>query len=437
MKKIYLFYFLCCFLWSCEDKSNNTSSKIQNQEKENNQEDIESYQKNKSNQDDITPFAERFVKAIQTNEAKLLATQNNQFALNFYEKLKNTTKDQNLFFSPFSLYTALGMLYVGTSNAGKQELAQVLGVQNIPKIGEAYYHLQGSILKEISPSAEIALNNSIWINEQANILSKYEKQLKENFETESFRGNLSKPENIKKINDWVSKNTRGRIPTIIETDADNIDPTLILLNAIYFRGNWAESYAFEETNTQKNDFTLMSSKKIKVDMMKKSGGHYPYFETPFFQMIGIPYKDEKSFLYIILPKTTTNLLNVEQSFTPENLKLWLSSTKYMAAEVVAMPKIKLETEFDAISILKNMGIKSVFDSVNTIHLNETDETKTLFVSKVIHKTFLDINEKGTEAAAVTEIEEYKKDADAVREKPILINFIANRPYMFFIADKDL
>ncbi len=408
MRKICLSYFLCYFLWACGGK------------------DVQNSGNN----------TQHFVNAQPTSNAKLLANQNNQFAINFYAKLKNETKGENLFFSPFSIYTALGMLYVGTSNAGKQELAEVLGVQNIPKIGEEYYHLQGSILKEISPSAEISLNNSIWINEKTNVLPNYQKQLKENFEAEHFRGDLSKPENIKKINDWVSKNTRGRIPNIMSSDTDNSALGLILLNAIYFKGNWAEGYAFEEENTKKDDFTLMSSARIKVDMMKRYGNHYPYFETPFFQMIGIPYKNKTSFLYIILPKTTTNLLAVEQTCTPENLELWLSSMKYMEANEIAIPKIKLQTSFKANDILKNMGVKAVFDNTNTIHLNETDNTQKLFVSRVIHKTFLDINEKGIEAAAVTEIEEGDKTEETKEEKPKPINFVANHPYMFFIADKD-
>lgn len=385
-------------------------------------------------------IAPRFTKAENTEGAQKLATQNNQFALNFYTKLKNEKAQQgrNMFFSPFSLHTALGMLYVGTTNVGKSELAKVLGVEGAAEVGKDFYNLQGAVLNHISPHAEIALSNALWISDKANTLPAYQKAVQEDFETEIFKGKLDSPEATQQINDWVNKNTRGRIPIIIENDNQpNAFTRLILLNALYFKSTWASGYEFEEANTKEGDFTLVSTAKVKAQMMNRYGGKYNYLETADMQMIAIPYKNYASCLYIILPKATTSLPALEASFTPENIKLWLSTMKHTDAELITIPKVALKTHFPANDILKNMGAKAIFDTIKPIHLLGIDNgADSLFVKSVIHKTFLKINEKGAEAAAITE-EKLENPKEEARQPPKKFSFIANRPYMFFIADTNL
>ena len=394
-----------------------------------------------NNPNKIESFPPRFTKAETTEGAKNLAKQNNQFAVNFYTSLKNESAQQgkNMFFSPFSLHTVLGMLYEGTSNVGKTELAQVLGVQGLPAVGKDFYNMQGSVLKYLSPNAEIALSNAVWISDKAKVLPAYQNAIKESFETEIFKGKLDSPEAIKQINDWVSKNTRGRIPSIIEKDNKPSALTrLILLNALYFKSIWEEGYEFEKEGTKEEDFTLLSTSKIKVQMMNQYSGMFKYYETPAMQIIGIPYKNRATYLYIILPKETTNLPALEQTFTPANLALWLSQMKDEDAERVAIPKILMQTRFFANETLKSMGAKAIFDTIKPIHLLGIDNgTDSLFVKNVIHKTFLEINEKGSEAAAVTEVELEKKSDEAPPPPPKKFTFVANRPYMFFIAEDNL
>jgi serpin B len=391
----------------------------------------------------LEPFPARFTKAEATEGAKNLAKQNNRFAVNFYAKLKAQPEEQNknLFFSPFSLHTALGMLYEGTSNAGKTELGQVLGVQGLPTAGKDFYNLQGSVLQGLRPNAEIALSNAVWISDQANVLPAYQNAVKENFETEIFKGKLDSPEAIEQINGWVNKNTRGRIPSIIEKDnAPTEDTRLILLNALYFKSVWQEGYAFEAEQTKEEDFKLLTAKKIKVMMMNQFGGSFKYYETPAMQIVGIPYKDAGSYLYVVLPKENTNLPALEQMFTPENLALWLANMKFELAERVAIPKILMQTRFSANKMLQDMGAKAIFEEYGYDHLKGIDDgSQMLFLQSVVHKTFLEINETGSEAAAVTEerVEAPKEEAPREVEKPKKFTFVANRPYMFFIAESNL
>lgn len=420
-----------------------TQLKKTEQEAENTTEKPEEPRQKKQPAPQLVAFPARFIKAEATEGAKNLAKQNNRFAVNFYAKLKAQPEEQgkNLFFAPFSLHTALGMLYEGTSNAGKAELAQVLGVQGLPAVGKDFYNLQGSVLKGLRANAEISSNNAMWISDQASILPAYQNTVKENFETEIFNGKLDSPETIEKINGWVNENTRGRIPSIIEKDNEPNEFTrLILLNALYFKSFWQEGYAFEAEQTKEEDFTLLTAKKVKVSMMNQFGGKFKYYETPFMQIVGLPYKNGASYLYVVLPKETFNLPALEQMLTPDNLTLWLANMKYEEAERVAIPKILMETHFLANKTLKEMGAKAIFDELNAIHLNGIDNgVDKLFVKNVVHKTFLEISETGSEAAAVTEIQgEYpKEEAPKEVEKPKRFVFVANRPYMFFIAEDSL
>lgn len=385
----------------------------------------------------IVPFPPRFVQASATQGARNLAGKNNNFAVRFYSSLqaRPNQKGKNLFFSPISLHTALGMLQLGTTHVGEQELAKVLGVEGLPDVGKDFYNLQGSVLSGLSANAEIALANAMFIDEKARILPEYQNKVKQHFETDIFKGSLKTPQTIQKINNWVNQSTRGKIPTIV--DEVNEDVRLILLNAIYFRSIWEEAYKFKKEATKDSDFTLANGLKKQVPMMYHYGGNYLYTENAQVQIVAIPYKNKASYLYVVLPKPNVSLANIENNLNDPMLNVWIAQMQEKEAELVAMPKIKIETTFRADTILQNMGAKAIFDESNPEHLLNIDGGfDKLFVAKVLHKTFLDINEEGTEAAAIIEIEveDTKEEAPPPPKK---FTFIANRPFLFFIREANL
>jgi serpin B len=383
-----------------------------------------------------------YAKAEATEESKKLAIQNNRFALNFYAQLKQEKAEQgkNLFFSPFSLYTVLGMLYLGANDGGKQELAEVLGLQGLGDVGKEFYNLQGIILKKIVFDAEIALCNAAWISDSAKVLPAYENILREFFKAEIFKGKLNSPEVVKQINAWVEKQTQGRISNIIdENNLPNKRSRLILINTLYFKGFWSDSYKFERFMTGEKDFTLVTDKKVKVPMMHNSGQDYKYVETDQMQMIAIPYKGYSAHLYIVLPLKTTNLNAIETAFTPENLMCWITNMKPVKAERLMISKLKIGINFTANEMLKKLGVKAVFDTIRPVYLKGIDGgVDSLFVKQILQKTYFEVYEEGAEAVVVTEKEErkFEEKKSEIKEPPKKFTFEANRPFLFFIADRE-
>ncbi|XP_012500730.1 PREDICTED: serpin B11 isoform X3 [Propithecus coquereli] len=200
---------------------------------------------------------------------------------------------------------------------------------------------------------------------------------------------------------------------------------MVLVNAIYFKGQWQNK--FQERETVKTPFQLSEGKSVIVEMMYQTGTFkLAFIKEPKMQVLELPYVNKKLNMIILLPEGTTNLEQVEKQLNVRTFRWWTSSSNMIEREVeVHLPRFKLEIKYELNSLLKSLGMTDIFDQVKA-DLSGMSPAKGLYLSKVIHKSHLDVSEEGTEAAAAA------GDSIAVKRLPIRAQFMANRPFLFFI-----
>ena len=233
---------------------------------------------------------------------------------------------------------------------------------------------------------------------------------------------------VKVINEWVDAKTGGKIKNLVNKDCVNEFTRLILVNAIYFKGDW--NLKFDRNLTEEADFHVSESETVKVQMMfmNKKDMLYGVDDKLSCQVLELPYFGKSLSMFILLPDLSrTTLKKMEDKLTPEvlqDLRVWSSEVRAW------VPRFKLETDFNLNDILKALGVKNLFKD-GLADLSGIDGKKDLFVSNVLHKTFLEVTEEGSEAAAATAVVMALECAMTFREPP---EFRANHPFVFFIRD---
>ncbi len=375
----------------------------------------------------------------KTNE-KIVISGNNEFAFELYAKLRN--KEGNLFFSPYSISTALALAYSGARGQTESQMAGVLHFPVIAKPGtelsstlipdrQQFASAFAGIIKDLNSRGEkggyeLRVANALWGQKNYGFLEEYLKLVKTNYD-----GQLNEVDFIrateaarKTINRWVEKKTNNKIKNLIQKGVLDSMTRLVLTNAIYFKGNWARQ--FKEDNTREAPFTLADGKKVDAAMMNQTA-EFRYMETDSFQGIELPYVDDELSMIILLPKETDGLDEFEKTLTAENLSKWLNKL-YKREVVVSVPKFKMISQFSLASVLKSMGMTDAFSS--KADFSEINGKRDLLISAVIHKAYVDVNEEGTEAAAATGVT-IKLTSIGPSRTPI---FRADHPFMFLIRD---
>jgi serpin B len=227
------------------------------------------------------------------------------------------------------------------------------------------------------------------------------------------------------INAWVNKNTAGKIDKIV----DQIDgkAILFLINAIYFKGQWSE--AFDKAKTTEQPFTSGAGKQKPHPMMPQSG-KYNYYENDKFQAVSLPYGGKRVSMYIFLPVEGSRLAEFHNQLTAENWDAWMSGFRQTDGDIV-VPRFKVEYEVDLNEALKALGMTEAFDADRADFSGMTQSSQRAFISKVKHKTFAEVNEEGTEAAAVTSVEMRATSMQVPRKR---FNMVIDRPFFCAIRD---
>ncbi|MBD3349337.1 MAG: serpin family protein [Candidatus Eisenbacteria bacterium] len=373
-----------------------------------------------------------------------LASADAAFALSLYRRLG--TREGNVFFSPHSIYTALAMTYVGARGETERQMAEAL---ELPALGEdvarytpeyrarlagAFGALSRDLQSETSSDTHVfAEANALWYQTGYGFLDRFISLNREGFgariealdfarQTEAARG---------VINEWVEEETLGKIEELIRPgDLDEL-VRIVLTNAVYFRGLWAEE--FDPEATREAPFHVVPgepTEDVGVPMMSRKGDYaYAHVESPGLQILELPYAGEKASMLVVLPDEDLpgGVSTVEKSLTPQALEGWIS--RMGEREVtVSIPRFEITwgTE-DIIPDLEAMGITDLFDE--KCDLSGIDGTYELYVSKVLHKAFVEVNEEGTEAAAATAVVGRLKAS-----MPLM--FRADRPFLFLIRDTE-
>jgi serpin B len=355
---------------------------------------------------------------------------NNAFALELYAKLRED--EGNLFFSPYSISAALAMTYGGARGETALQMADVLNF-SLPQ--EKLHPAFGMILQDLNArgrkgSYELTVANALWGQKGYGFLKEFTGLI----ET-SYGGQLNEIDFVaateaarQTINAWVEKETKDKIKELIKPGMVDELTRLVLTNAIYFKGNWAEQ--FKKEYTRDAPFTMLSGKKIDVPMMNKTA-EVNYMETEDFQGLELPYVDNELSMIILLPKEANGLTWIEKTLTIENLSEWLARLDRCKV-VVSIPKLKITNEFELADVLKSMGMTRPFEPMvaDFSGINGKKGEYGLVISKVIHKAYVNVNEEGTEAVAATVVL-FMPGGIGPRQRTV---FRADHPFLFLIRD---
>jgi serine protease inhibitor len=356
------------------------------------------------------------------NISENFSTKTNEFSFDFWKELnKQENKGENYFVSPLSLHIALGMLLNGADNETKSEIQKTLGFENesMDAINATYLELIENLPK-VDPKVTNTIANSIWQEKTFTAEADFLNILQKQFKARLFKEDFANKATVSKINQWASDNTNAKVQKILE----QIDPNMVmfLINALYFKGDWADE--FDSKNTIKTDFYGQNGKK-QVDMMQKTA-EFKYADLGNYKMAELPYGSGKYAMNIILPNENQDINDLIKTF---NFASWeQAKSKLNKSKIILnLPKFKIEYSKKLNSVLQEMGIKKVFTNAADLSKIAKPAGK-LVVNFVKQDTFVAVDEKGTEAAAVTTI------GIVLTSMPIHPEMICNRPFLFVISE---
>jgi len=364
--------------------------------------------------------------AVEENDLGTVSQGINKFSFDLYKKLKDENKEKNLFYSPASISIALAMTYAGARGNTEKQMADVLNFT----LPQDRLHLAYSKLIENLKSAkdyELSIANALWLQKDYKLLQEFlnimGKYYKGGFNEVDYIGD---PQGARiKINDWVSKETKEKIKDILQPGDITKLTRLVITNAIYFKGKWLTE--FDKEFTRDEDFYLINGQKTKVKMMYQEN-RFNYYENDDLQLLEMPYKGDKVSMVIILPKTG-KFVTVENMMDEKKLQEWLKNAMKTKVKVY-IPRFKFTQMFGLSEDLSKMGMEDAFDENKADFSGINGRKNDLYISKVIHKAFVEVNEEGTEAAAATAV---ILDTKALIEELV---FKADHPFIFFIRDKE-
>jgi len=369
--------------------------------------------------------------AVDSNDIKETIAGNTKFAFSLYDRLLNDSNaikpKGNLFFSTYSISTALAMTYGGTRGETQKQMAKVLHfTQPSEHLHPAFGALQKQLIQEDkSRGYQLLLANALWGQKGEPFLKAFLDLNKDYYgaglrqldfinETEQSR---------QTINSWVEERTNDKIKNLIPPGGVDKETVLVLTNAIYFKGDWKTK--FEKKNTEQADFFISAKDKVNVDMMYVKE-KFKYYADEKMQVLQLPYKGNELSMLVFLPNDSNNFKEVENTLSFEMLND--SFSKMRTTEVdVYFPKFKMTCgAFSLNKALTELGMPDAFDR-HKADFSGIKGTRGVWISGVFHKAFIEVNEEGTEAAAGTAV-------IIVQSIEFPVIFRADHPFIFIIKD---
>jgi len=356
-----------------------------------------------------------------------LVKANNSLGFNIFHELQTTDDADNIFISPSSILTALAMTYNGAEGETRSAIQAALQLERMSRneVNEAFADLL-TILQNPDPDVELAAANSLWSREGIEFNEDFIERNRKYFKAEIESLDFDDPGAADVINSWVKEQTRDTIEKIVEPPI-NPDTILFLINAIYFKGEWNEQ--FDPEQTREIPFTLPDGSKAEHPVMMQKND-YRYLESDLFQAVSLPYgQNERISMYVFLPAKDVGLDGLYKELDAETWAEWTGSFTRREGEV-GLPRFKFEYETSLNETLKALGMENAFDENIADFSGMHPIPPRLYISEVKHKSYIDVNEEGTEAAAVTSVE--IEATSAPETEPFRI--IVDRPFFFAIAD---
>lgn len=364
---------------------------------------------------------------LTASELKLVEADRN-FSYRIFSETVAYDDEENIMISPLSISMALAMALNGAEDQTFDDMRETLKLSGmeLDEINEAFESLI-ELLVTVDSGVTMKIANSVWHRENLPVKEDFLDRLETHFGAQMEGLDFSDPAAVDKINSWVNENTEGLIPEII----DEIPPHVVmyLINALYFKGDWLRQFDTEDTRTA--DFYLESGETTEVDMMSQKG-RFAMFQSGDVQLVELPYGDSLFSMTVMMPADENMPIDrfVQEKVNAENLAEWRSNLRVDNREsTVELPKFELEYEIEYNEILKAMGMEIAFSESNANFQGIADTSpQNLFIDNVKHKTFIRVDEEGTEAAAVTSV------GIGVTSMPPQITF--NRPFVFIIHERE-
>lgn len=398
----------------------------------------------------LTPEQQK--QAMKAFNQAVAVQANNTFAVNLYTQLAQENEGDNLFFSPFSMESALAMTYEGArgktakqmfdslqfnaliGQVRKHQARYVVKPNQFPPITNANVHggfarLTDRFNDDGNPY-QLAVANSLWGERTLPFRETFIKAMQQHYnagiESVDFKTQFEQVR--KRINAWVEGRTNERIKDLLPAGSLDGLTRLVLVNAIYFKSDWAAQ--FNVKNTGKRPFKLHDGTQIHHELMHQTGQKYPHTKQKGFAAIELPYKGDELSMIVILPDKHNGLPTLEKELSSAFMVKLMSQLKEEKISVM-LPKFKLETKYQMKGTLKSMGMTDLFDSAKAdlTGLTDSSEGKGLYVDQVFHNAFIEVNEEGSEAAAATAV------VTKFRSAPRQSWFYASHPFIFAIRDR--
>lgn len=360
-------------------------------------------------------------------KSQALVESTNQFGFNLFKStLKNSGEFQNTMISPLSVSQALGMTWNGALGATRDEMTNMLGfdIANAGELNESNQFIRQALLNA-DRKVDMNIANSIWYRQGYSVNSDFIKTNEDFYnavvESLDFRQAAASK---RTINQWVSDQTKGRIPEIVDEISD--DHVMFLINAVYFKGQW--TYKFPKEETREADFYLSNGSVVATKMMKQRADVL-HFSAANCSGISMPYGNEHFEMVVILPNEGVDISTLVSSLDDQKWNDYLNAFTKRGVEVW-LPRFTFKSKLKLNEPLMDLGMQTAFTS--DANLSKIGPGN-LLISKVQHNTFIEVNEEGSEAAAVTSVE-VELTSIGAGGSPLL--FKVDRPFLFAIREKD-
>jgi serpin B len=370
-----------------------------------------------------------FAQAAQPGQTQALVDGNTAFACDLYAQLRNSPG--NLFFSPYSVSTALAMTYAGARGNTETQMAHVLHFgTDQARLHSAFGELQRQFNQANDQKGiELSLANALWAQQGHPFLPAFLNIGQGDYQASLNQADFKTGAEAarREINGWVAQKTKDRIKDILPPGSLNMYTRLVLANAIYFKGVWANPFPKAETSPQ--PFHLTASRQTDVPLMHHFD-RVKYLENDSFQAVELPYAGGELSLVVLLPRKIDGCGQLEGKLSATFLARCLTQMKSQRVELF-LPRFKMESDFKLGDTLGKMGMPDAFGP--KANFSGMDGTQDLFISGVFHKAWVEVNEEGTEAAAAT-IVSVAPSAMPMNPPPPPPVFRADHPFIFCIRD---
>lgn len=359
-----------------------------------------------------------------------LSSANSLFALELFRTLNESNPTGNIFFSPFSISSALAMVFLGTKGSTAAQLSKTFHFDSVEDVHSRFQSLNAEVSKR-GAAHTLKLANRLYGEKTYNFLPEFltstQKMYGADLAPVDFQH--ASEDARKEINQWVKGQTEGKIPELLAVGVVDSMTKLVLVNAIYFKGMWEEKFMKQDTTDAPFRLNKKNTKSVKM-MYQKKKFFFGYISDLKCKVLEMPYQGGELSMLILLPEDiedeSTGLKKIEEQITLEKLREWTKRENLENIDVhVKLPRFKIEESYILNSNLGRLGLQDLFNS-SKADLSGMSGSRDLFISKIVHKAFVEVNEEGTEAAATTA---------GIATFCMLLpeeEFTADHPFVFFI-----